>query len=149
MFATQEFEDNIDLFTLRFYKKNQEKHYRKFNDSTNSNKILQRIIFPSVLFMTIAISMKAINHIKAGDYYLAFSAIISILSGAIGVAAELLAMKSSFFKKYRGLFINTGVYFCCSFYATRVLSEPSFHPGYFFSLSSLELFHSLCLHSLW
>jgi len=131
MFIGSDFKDSIDPITLKFRKPKYEARFSAEKEKLIENSTLWKVIAGIGIFMSVAFTLLMKNHYKKGEYLLSLSAFITVIIGDIGVFAEYLCFKYKQLRIFRGLGVSLGVYFSCSYYASRVLSAPSFLPGYF------------------
>ena len=129
MFATKEFEDYINPFTLRFHKKDQEIEYKKSKDVIYNTKLTLKVALLILSLIIIVITIRVISNINNNKYDSAISGVITTVSGGLCIIVEWFTSSSIVLKKYRGLFMNVGTYLSCAFYAIRFYNESNFYPG--------------------
>ena len=129
MFVRGDFSNYIDAFTLRFKKSTLEAHYVQSKDEQLNYTTYKRILMGSAAFFAFGFFLIAKKHYEENNNWLAVCAILSVVIGNLGIGLEIFLHKFSSLRNLRGLFVSIGAFFSCSFYATRVLSSPSFLPG--------------------
>lgn len=142
MFVSHEFEEFIDSWTLRFRKKRQEANYVSSKDQLSVNNGIWKIAISCGIFMSVAFAALIKNHYMKEEYYLAFACFLTVVIGDMGVVCEVLIHKFPTLRCLRGIGLSVGIYFSCSFYATRILPAPSLLPGYpiFFYTSPIYVY---------
>ena len=131
MFIFQKFEDSINHFNLNFLKDRQEQEYQTFKHNGIYNKVMIKVMIGLTAVFAIVFPFLIHNHFNSGELYYAISGTVTVIVGMSGLCLEIYSNESINMKDYRGVFLNIAIYFSCTFYSSRVLTKPSFLPGYF------------------
>ncbi len=129
MFTKGEFSESIDEWTLKFHKPSLEANYMSHKEQLYQRSCVPRVVGYTGIIMTVGFFFIARKHYLAGQTYLAFANILTVLVGNFGVLLEILIQKYTRQKLVRGFMMSTCAYFCFSFYATRLLPSPGLLPG--------------------
>ncbi|MDR3546825.1 MAG: hypothetical protein P4M11_00880 [Candidatus Pacebacteria bacterium] len=131
MFTRGKFSEFADLWTLKFNKSSLEKQYMTHKERVIEHSHAGRFLACSATILSIGFFFFiARGHYNRGEYYLAFANVLTMMVGDLGIVAEFMVQRYTKLKKARGFFCSAGLFFCCTFYATRILPSPSLLPGY-------------------